>query len=98
MYLIVPRVGHHHQVAARLLWVSSTGSAITGRPAVADGRVFAGNENGAIYGISLASPHRKWVYPTGDAVESSPVVVGAVVYIGSGNGYVYALSTAVSGA
>jgi outer membrane protein assembly factor BamB len=98
VYLIVPYIFHfhHHQVAdpSRLLWVSSTGSAINGRPAVADGRVFVGNENGAIYGISLASPHRKWVYPTGDAVESSPVVVGGVVYIGSGNGYVYALNAA----
>src|SRR5271154_6123300 len=95
VYLIVPEVSHHHQVAdPRLIWSSSTGSAITDRPAVADGRVFAGNENGGIYGIGLASPHTRWVYATGAAVESSPVVAGGLVYIGSGDGYVYALSAA----
>jgi len=76
------------------LWNFSTGSAVFSSPAVVNGVVYVGSENGKVFALSAATGAKKWSYKTGNAVESSPAVANGVVYVGSGDNNVYALNAA----
>ncbi|MEV6596419.1 PQQ-binding-like beta-propeller repeat protein [Actinoplanes sp. NPDC051346] len=78
-------------------WNVPTGRPITGRPAVANGLLYFGNQSGTFYAVDRKSRSVRWKYETGSSVTSSPVVVDDVVYVASQGsaqqgGYVYALS------
>jgi outer membrane protein assembly factor BamB len=66
------------------MWIESS-------PAVANGVVYIGSNNGYIYALNAASGIQLWNYSTSNPVWSSPAVVNGVVYIGSTDGNVYAL-------
>jgi outer membrane protein assembly factor BamB len=54
-------------------------------PAVADGDVYIGSDDGALYVLdSAGGGPPKWLFPTGNGVVLSPVLVGDTVYIASG--------------
>src|SRR4029077_15590090 len=66
-------------------------------PAVAFGRVFAGNNDSRVYSFDISNGELAWSYSTGGYVYSGPVVAktthtGPTVYIGSFDGNVYALN------
>ncbi len=66
-------------------------------PAVAFGRVYAGNNDHRVYSFDQKDGTLAWSYSTGGYVYSGPVVArtrhtGPTVYIGSFDGNVYALS------
>jgi outer membrane protein assembly factor BamB len=62
-------------------------------PAVSDGLVFVGNENGYVYALNATNGEIKWSKPvsTGTPIYSSPIVVDNVLFVGSQNERVYAL-------
>ena len=62
------------------------------RPAVADGVVYVGADDGNLYALAAATGSQLWVYSTGSAIQSSPAVADGRVYIGSDNGYEYAFA------
>ena len=76
---------------AQLIWRHKTGDVVSSSPAVADGVVFAGSEDGSLFALDAENGERRWSYDTGDKVYSSPRVVNGVVYAGSWNGNVYAI-------
>jgi outer membrane protein assembly factor BamB len=62
-------------------------------PAVANGVVYVGSNDGNIYALNAVSGEKQWNYTISDpgyAVESSPAVAHGLVYIGSGARNVYA--------
>ena len=66
-------------------------------PAVAFGRVYAGNNDSRVYSFDLSNGELAWSYSTGGYVYSGPTVAktrhtGPTVYIGSFDGNVYALN------
>ncbi len=66
-------------------------------PAVAFGRVYAGNNDHRVYSFDKATGETAWSYSTGGYVYSGPVVArtrhtGPTVYIGSFDGNIYALN------
>jgi outer membrane protein assembly factor BamB len=66
-------------------------------PAVAFGRVYAGNNDTRVYSFDLKDGTLAWTYSTGGYVYSGPAVArtrhtGPTVYIGSFDGNVYALN------
>ena len=63
-------------------------------PAVANGVVYVGSDDGNVYALNAATGARLWSYTTGAYVESSPAVANGVVYVGSDDGNVYALNAA----
>jgi len=65
------------------LWESS--------PAVANGVVYFGADDGNLYALSASSGSLLWSYNTGHPVTSSPAVANGVVYFGS-NASLYALN------
>ena len=52
-------------------------------PAVVDGVVYVGSDDGNVYALNASSGAKLWNYTTGGDVYSSPAVVGGVVYVGS---------------
>jgi outer membrane protein assembly factor BamB len=66
-------------------------------PAVAFGRVYAGNNDSRVYSFDISNGELAWSYSTGGYVYSGPAVArtrhtGPTVYVGSFDGNVYALN------
>jgi outer membrane protein assembly factor BamB len=98
--------GHMNAVDAssgELRWQSSslgsgfgTSGAFYSTPAVAFGRVYAGNNDSRVYSFSRKDGELAWSYSTGGYAYSGPAVASTrhsppTVYIGSFDGNVYAL-------
>jgi outer membrane protein assembly factor BamB len=88
----------------KLLWQTGslgqgfgTGGEFYSTPAVAFGRVYAGNNDTRVYSFDRKDGTLAWTYSTGGYVYSGPAVAstghtGPTVYIGSFDGNVYALN------
>jgi outer membrane protein assembly factor BamB len=59
-------------------------------PAIPDGKVYAGSEDGNVYALNAATGALLWTFTTGSSVSSSPAVANGMVYIGSDDNNVYA--------
>ena len=79
------------------LWRFPTGGPVAGSPVVAEGKVFVGSNDGAVYAIDLASGSKVWSARTGDSVSASPLHVGGRIYVGSVDRHFYCLSAATGG-
>ena len=75
-------------------------------PAVANGAVYIGANDGTVYSLNATTGAKIWNYNTNMevgnqlttySVESSPTDVNGVVYVGSDNGNVYALNATNGG-
>jgi hypothetical protein len=60
-------------------WTYPTGGAISSSPAVVNGVVYVGSDDGKLYALNAATGALKWSYPMGDGI-SSPTVAEGVVY------------------
>jgi outer membrane protein assembly factor BamB len=61
-------------------------------PVVANGVVYVGTEDGAMYALNASTGAVSWSVQAGGLFPSSPAVVNGVVYIGSFDHNVYALN------
>lgn len=66
-------------------------------PAVAQGMLYIGAEDGTLYAYELASGATKWTFATGDKITAAPVIDANRVYVGSWDQHVYALDAADGG-
>jgi outer membrane protein assembly factor BamB len=76
-----------------LLWRFETSDDVASSPAVVDGVVYVGSNDGYLYALDAATGDRRWRFKTAGPVYPSPAVVDGVVYIGGGSSY-YALDAA----
>ncbi|HLY30012.1 MAG TPA: PQQ-binding-like beta-propeller repeat protein, partial [Ktedonobacterales bacterium] len=76
-----------------LIWKFDTSGAVGSSPAVANGMVYIGSNDGSLYALDASTGSLMWEYQTGDVVHSSPTVANGMVYVGSNNSNVYALDT-----
>jgi len=60
-------------------------------PAVADGEVFFGLDNGYVYALDAYSGSLIWDCKTGGAVYSSPAISDGLLFVGSNDGCLYAI-------
>jgi outer membrane protein assembly factor BamB len=70
--------------AGEVRWIASvdrTSRGIHGTPAIANGSLYVGAYDGALYGFDLASGERRWKTDIGDAIGSSPVYYDGICYI-----------------
>ncbi len=72
-------------------WTYSSEANIISTPAVADDKVFVGNQNGVMTCFNLKDGKEVWKYKTAGAIFSSPAVSKGLVVFGSGDGFVNAL-------
>ena len=75
-----------------LKWTFTTGGPIHSSPALSNGMVYVGSQDGNIYALDAATGEKLWAFKTNSWVESSPVIVGGVLYCGSNDGNLYALN------
>jgi outer membrane protein assembly factor BamB len=61
-------------------------------PAVVDGIVYLGSDEGNLYAFNAASGAILWNYTIGNGTLSTPTVADGVMYIGSSDGNIYALN------
>ena len=75
-------------------WVYSAPAAVDSSPAVADGKVFFGDQSGVLSAVNLNTGALAWSATAGGAISSSPAVDGSarLVVAGSADGKVYAWS------
>ncbi len=79
---------------SNLLWSYPTGGAVYSSPAIVNGVVYVGSDDGNVYALNAYTGNQLWEFFAFGAVDSSPTVVDGVVYVGSGDGNVYALNSA----
>jgi eukaryotic-like serine/threonine-protein kinase len=75
-------------------WKFQTGGEVISSPAVVDGVVYVGSNDGRLYAIDEATGSLKWKFATGARIASSPAVEDGVVYFGSYDGNFYAVDAA----
>ena len=63
-------------------------------PAVCNGIIYVGANNGNVFAINASTGSFVWTYTTGGTIESSPAVANGVLYIGSDDSKVYAFNAA----
>ena len=78
------------------LWRFQTEGDVSSSPAVANGVVFVGSDDGHLYAIDAVTGTEIWRFRTGDLVYSSPAASNGIVYSGSDDDHLYAID-AVSG-
>jgi outer membrane protein assembly factor BamB len=64
-------------------------------PAVADGKVYFGLDNGYVYALDALTGDIIWSYKTEGSVQSSPAISDGLLYVGSNDGNLYAIGTLV---
>ena len=72
-------------------WRFTTGGAVVSSPAVSNGTVYAGSDDGHVYALDAETGSEEWNFSTGSPFRSSPAVANNTVYIGCDNGAIYAL-------
>lgn len=75
-------------------WSYASDANVISTPAVSNGLVLFGNQQGKFVALSLKNGKMKWLYQTGGAIYSSPVVAGNKIIFGAADGYIYCLNTA----
>ena len=81
-------------------WKSTAGAGglngyeVLATPAVSQGRLFAGCNDGRLHAFDVRTGRALWKYQTNGPVQSSPSVAGETVYFGSWDGHLYALDVA----
>lgn len=75
-------------------WAFTTGDKVYSSPAVADGVVYVGSNDGNLHAINAADGQRRWSYPTGQPITSSPTVADGVVYVGCNDQGLHAVRVA----
>ncbi|MDI6784211.1 MAG: PQQ-binding-like beta-propeller repeat protein [bacterium] len=73
-------------------WRYQLGGSSKSVPAVADGNVYIGANDGKLYAFNAKNGARLWTYTTNGEILSSPLVYGNMIYFGSGDGKVYAVT------
>lgn len=75
-------------------WSHDIGSNVFTTPAIADGMVLVGSDDGNVYALNAESGDVEWTFEASDKVQSSPTVQSGTVYVGDKSGMLYALSAA----
>lgn len=74
-------------------WEFVTDGSVRSSPAVIDGTVYVGSDDGSLYAIDAETGAERWAADTDGPIRSSPAVLGETVYVGSDDHAVYAFDT-----
>ena len=75
-----------------LKWSYATGNSVRSSPAVTNGVVYIGSDDGEVYALNASTGALLWTYTAGAGIFSSPAVASGMVYVGSLDYKVYALN------
>jgi outer membrane protein assembly factor BamB len=74
------------------LWTTATKTSTRSSPAVANGLVYIGDDDGIVYAFNAATGAQQWIAYAAAPMASSPAVVNGVVYVGDEEGNLYAFN------
>ena len=80
---------HGLTLAGKAAWTFATRARVESSPAIADGRVFVGSNDGRFYVLSLSSGAKLWEFDAGAALSASPAIATGRIVIGSQDGKLY---------
>lgn len=80
---------HCLSATGKRLWTFATRARVESSPAIADGRVFVGSNDGRFYVLSLNTGAKIWEFNAGAALASSPAIANGRIVIGSQDGRLY---------
>ena len=75
-------------------WTFHTRGEVVSSPAIVQGVVYVGSNDGSLYAIDQQKGTQIWKFPTAARIPSSPAVANGIVYFGSYDGNFYAVNTA----
>jgi outer membrane protein assembly factor BamB len=73
------------------VWTYKTGGAIWGTPAISNGTVYFGSDDGNLYAVDSQKGDLKWKFPSQGIIRSRPSIFGGLVYFASDDGNLYAV-------
>ncbi len=73
------------------LWTFQTEGAIWGSPAVDNGTVYVGSDDGNLYAVEAKTGRSIWKFVSQGIVRSQPAISSGLVYIASDDGFLYAI-------
>jgi outer membrane protein assembly factor BamB len=76
------------------IWTYNLNGWSTSTPAVHDGKVFIGSDDGNLYALNADTGSLFWAYPTGGQILAAPAVADGKVFFGSLNHIFYAVDEA----
>lgn len=74
----------------KIVWSVMTGARVSSSPAVVNGVVYIGSDDGTLWALEAGTGQEAWSATTGGTIHSSPAVSAGVVYVGSSDGKMYA--------
>jgi len=76
------------------LWTFKAPKPIKAGAAIANEKVFVGDDSGVVHALELATGKELWTFKTEGSIEATPLVLEGVIYLGSSDGRVYAIDAA----
>ncbi len=73
-------------------WIKTLEGAIVGGPAIGEGFVLVGSDDGKLYAFDALTGERAGTFASGGRIWSPPAIANGVAYFGSMDRYVYAVS------
>jgi outer membrane protein assembly factor BamB len=70
-------------------WTFATRARVESSPAIADGRVFVGSNDGRFYVLNLMTGAKEWEFNAGAPLSASPAIAKGRIVIGSQDGRLY---------
>lgn len=80
---------HGLSLAGKGIWTFATRARVESSPAVADGRVFVGSNDGRFYVLGLTNGAKLWEFNAGAPFSASPAIGKGRIVIGSQDGRLY---------
>ena len=80
---------HGLSMAGKAVWTFVTRARVESSPAIADGRVFVGSNDGRFYVLGLTNGAKLWEFNAGAPLSASPAIAKGRIVIGSQDGRLY---------
>jgi len=80
---------HGISISGKGIWNFATRARVESSPAIADGRVFVGSNDGRFYVLNLANGNKVWEFNAGAPLSASPAIAKGRIVIGSQDGRLY---------
>jgi outer membrane protein assembly factor BamB len=77
--------------ANRVLWRYRTGGPVQSSPALFDGSIYVGSNDGYLYCLAAGSGELRWRFKASASVSSSPAIANGVVYFQADDNHFYAV-------
>jgi len=80
---------HGISLTGKGIWNFATRARVESSPAIADGRVFVGSNDGRFYVLNLSNGNKVWEFNAGAPLSASPAIAKGRIVIGSQDGRLY---------